>query len=91
MYNAVTYLFIYLFIYMCSVLLSGRASFCIHGVISSPTVNPLGPTEIDCVIYPYDTVSQMTWQTVLGTGEGQPMAEKNSGKLSKMPRPTWGS
>jgi hypothetical protein len=63
-YSAVTYIYIY-------VLLSGKASFCIHGVISSPAVNPLGPTEIDCVIYPYDAVSQMNWQVlVLGTGEG---------------------
>lgn len=81
--NAVTYLYIY-------VLLSEKASVCDHGVTSSPAVNLLGPTEIDCVIYLYDAVSQMTWQMlVLGTGEGQPMAEKNSGRLSKKPRPTW--
>jgi len=80
-------IFIYIYIY---VLLSGKASFCIHGVTSSPAVNPFGPTEIDCVIYLYDAVSQMTWQVlVLRTGEGQPVAEKNSGKLSK--KPTWGS
>jgi hypothetical protein len=74
------------------VLLSGKASFCIHGVISSPAVNPLGPTEIDCEIYLYGAVSQMTWQMlVLGTGEEQPKTKKNRGKLSKKPRPTWGS
>jgi len=75
---------------VCSLEWEGK--FCIHGFTSSPAVDPLGPTEIDCVIYPYDAVSQMTWQMlVLGTGEGQPMAEKNSGNLSKKPQPTWGS
>jgi hypothetical protein len=43
-------------------------------------------------IYPCDAVSQMAWQMLmLRTGEGQLMAEKNSGRLLKKPRPTWGS
>jgi hypothetical protein len=44
---------------------------CIHGVTSSPAVNSVGPTEIDCVIYLYYAVSHdlayvgvSDWRTV---------------------------
>lgn len=79
--------------YVCSLEWGGKFLYpwC-YLLICCTAVNPLGPTEIDCVIYLYGAVSQMTWQMlVLGTGEEQPKTKKNRGKPLKKPRPTWGS